>query len=54
MDTAHKTLLQLFSDEQAYTWKEDPLAASYEGQRTYDERRIDEYVALSGSASAPN
>jgi uncharacterized protein (DUF885 family) len=38
MDTTTKTLFQLFSDEQAFTWKEDPLRASYEGQRAYDDR----------------
>jgi len=37
-DTASKTLFQLFTDEQAFTWKEDPLTASYQGQRTYDDR----------------
>lgn len=31
-------LHQLFTDEQAFTWKEDPLTASYDGQRTYDDR----------------
>jgi uncharacterized protein (DUF885 family) len=38
LDIASKTLLQLFTDEQVFTWKEEPLAASYEGQRTYDDR----------------
>ena len=38
MDTANRTLLQLFTDEQAFTWKEEPLRASYEGQRAYDDR----------------
>ena len=38
MDTASKALFQLFTDEQAFTWKEDPLTASYQGQRTYDDR----------------
>ena len=38
MDPASKALFQLFTDEQAFTWKEDPLTASYEGQRTYDDR----------------
>jgi uncharacterized protein (DUF885 family) len=33
-----KALSQLFTEEQAFTWKEDPLAASYEGQRAYDDR----------------
>ena len=37
-DTPSKTLSQLFTDEQAFTWKEDPLTASYQGQRTYDDR----------------
>jgi uncharacterized protein (DUF885 family) len=38
MDTASKTLFQLFIDEQAFTWQEDPVRASYEGQRAYDDR----------------
>ena len=38
MNTATKNLHQLFIDEQAFTWKEDPLTASYEGQRAYDDR----------------
>jgi uncharacterized protein (DUF885 family) len=38
MNSESKALLQLFNDEQAFTWKEDPLTASYEGQRTYDDR----------------
>ena len=33
-----KALHQLFADEQAFTWKEHPLTASYEGQRAYDDR----------------
>jgi len=33
-----KTLFQLFADEQTFTWKEDPLTASYEGQHAYDDR----------------
>jgi len=33
-----KALFQLFTEEQAFAWKEDPLAASYEGHRAYDER----------------
>jgi uncharacterized protein (DUF885 family) len=33
-----QALVQLFAEEQAFTWKEDPLAASYEGQRAYDDR----------------
>jgi len=37
-DIASKTLFQLFTDEQTFTWKEDPLTASYEGQRAYDDR----------------
>jgi len=37
-DAASKTLLELFADEQAFTWKEDPLTASYEGQHTCDDR----------------
>jgi uncharacterized protein (DUF885 family) len=31
-------LHRLFTDEQAFTWKEDPLSASYDGQRMYDDR----------------
>jgi uncharacterized protein (DUF885 family) len=38
MDTASQTLSQLFTDEQAFTWQEDPLTASYEGQPAYDDR----------------
>jgi uncharacterized protein (DUF885 family) len=37
-DTASKNLSQLFTDEQAFTWKEDPLTASYEGQRAFDDQ----------------
>jgi len=37
-DAASAALHQLFTDEQAFTWKEDPLTASYDGQRTYDDR----------------
>ena len=33
-----KALHRLFADEQAFTWKEHPLTASYEGQRAYDDR----------------
>jgi uncharacterized protein (DUF885 family) len=33
-----KALFQLFTEEQAFAWKEDPLTASYEGQRAYDDR----------------
>ena len=33
-----KALHQLFADEQAFTWKESPLTASYEGQRACDDR----------------
>jgi uncharacterized protein (DUF885 family) len=35
---ASNALSQLFADEQAFTWKEDPLTASYEGQRAQDDR----------------
>jgi uncharacterized protein (DUF885 family) len=38
MNSESKALLQLFTDERAFTWKEEPLTASYEGQRTYDDR----------------
>ena len=37
-DAASKALFQLFTEEQAFTWEEEPLAASYEGQRAYDDR----------------
>jgi len=37
-DSASKALHQLFADEEAFAWKEDPLSASYEGQRAYDDR----------------
>ena len=33
-----EALHQLFTDEQAFTWKEDPLTASYDGVRTYEDR----------------
>jgi uncharacterized protein (DUF885 family) len=35
---ASKALHQLFADEQAFTWNEHPLTASYEGQRARDDR----------------
>jgi len=38
MDTASKTLSQLFADEQVFSWKEYPLTASYQGERAYDDR----------------
>ncbi len=31
-------LRQLFADERAFTWREDPLAATADGVRTYDDR----------------
>jgi len=31
-------LRQLFDDERAFTWREDPLAATYDGVHTYDDR----------------
>src|SRR5215470_11636957 len=37
-DATSRALHQLFADEQAFTWKEHPLTASFEGQRTYDDR----------------
>ena len=37
-DGVSKALHQLFTDEQAFTWKEDPLTASYDGQRTYKKK----------------
>jgi len=36
--SASETLSDLFTEEQAFTWQEDPLTASYEGQRTHDDR----------------
>jgi uncharacterized protein (DUF885 family) len=33
-----KALHKLFADEQAFTWNEHPLRASYEGQRARDDR----------------
>jgi uncharacterized protein (DUF885 family) len=33
-----QALHQLFTDEQAFTWKEDPLTASYDGNSSYDDR----------------
>jgi uncharacterized protein (DUF885 family) len=38
VDIAGKTLFQLFTDEQVFSWNEDPLTASYEGQRRYEDR----------------
>ncbi|HTS20359.1 MAG TPA: DUF885 domain-containing protein [Casimicrobiaceae bacterium] len=35
---ASASLSQLFADEQAFTWNEDPLTASYDGQREHDDR----------------
>ena len=37
-DPASEALHRLFGDEQAFTWREDPLTASYEGQRAGDDR----------------
>src|SRR5215471_680680 len=37
-EPARESLSQLFADEQAFTWKEDPFAASYDGQRAYDDQ----------------
>src|SRR5262249_18297464 len=37
-DGTNKALHQLFTDEQAFTWKEDPLTASYDGNNAYDDR----------------
>jgi len=31
MNSESKTLFQLFTDEQTFTWKADSLTASYEG-----------------------
>ena len=36
--TPADALSRLFADEQAFTWQEDPLGASYEGQGVYDDR----------------
>ena len=38
VDIAGKTLFRLFTDEQVFSWNEDPLTASYEGQRRYEDR----------------
>jgi uncharacterized protein (DUF885 family) len=35
---AGSTLAQLFDDERAFTWREDPLAATYDGVHDYDDR----------------
>jgi uncharacterized protein (DUF885 family) len=35
---ANAALRQLVDDEQAFTWREDPLTASYDGVRDYDDR----------------
>jgi uncharacterized protein (DUF885 family) len=35
---AGATLKQLFDDERAFTWREDPLAATYDGVHDYDDR----------------
>ena len=36
--SAAKTLAELLDDERAFTWREDPLAATGDGVRTYDDR----------------
>jgi uncharacterized protein (DUF885 family) len=35
---ARATLEQLFADERAFTWREDPLAATNDGMHDYDDR----------------
>ena len=35
---ASRALSQLFADEQAFAWQEDPLTASYEGEHGFDDR----------------
>ena len=36
--TAATSLAQLFADERTFAWREDPLTATSEGVRTYDDR----------------
>jgi uncharacterized protein (DUF885 family) len=36
--TASQALTQLFEDERAFTWREDPLSATDDGVRDYDDR----------------
>ena len=35
---AKAELDRLFADERAFTWREDPLAATYDGVHDYDDR----------------
>ena len=35
---ASQTLSQLFDDERAFTWREDPLSATSDGVHDYDNR----------------
>src|SRR5262245_56766309 len=35
---ASAELERLFADERAFTWREDPLAATYDGVHDYDDR----------------
>src|SRR5688572_31603519 len=35
---AKAELEQLFADERAFTWREDPLAATYDGVHVFDDR----------------
>ena len=35
---ASKALAKLFADERAFVWREDPLTATGDGVRTYDDR----------------
>ena len=37
-DDAKASLDRLFADERAFTWREDPLAATYDGVHDYDDR----------------
>lgn len=37
-DGAKAALDRLFADERAFTWREDPLAATYDGVHDYDDR----------------
>ncbi len=36
--TPSAELARLFDDERAFVWRENPLAASYDGVREYDDR----------------
>ena len=37
-EDAGAALSRLFDDERAFVWREDPLAATYDGVHAYDDR----------------